>query len=97
MASPVNKVEDNFFRPISLSEVLSLGRREKLKHVVRIEDTMTEARAMCRTLSLATADRIRILGLLDVRLVLHVLKKSKDFEAGAPTTIDGIVKVRGMR
>ena len=47
---------------------------------------------MCRTLELPTADRIRILGMLDVRLVLHVLKKAKDFEASPPATIDGIIK-----
>ncbi len=53
---------------------------------------MTEARKLAKALGLSTSDRIRFVGLYDVRLILFILGKGKDFEARQFKTMDAITK-----
>ena len=70
--------------------------RDKRGAIDRAEHIMTEARAMCKALNLSTTDRIGLVGLLDVRLILHIMKKGKEFEPTTFKSMDDILKARKL-
>ena len=93
LASPPDKMQDNFCRLMIPSCLMELTRKDKRQLIDRAENMMTEARSMVNSFGLTTSDRIRLVGLLDVRLILHILKKGKEFEPTVFKSMDDIIKV----
>ena len=93
LASPPDKMQDNFCRLMIPSCLMELTRKDKRQLIDRAENMMTEARRMVNSFGLTTSDRIRLVGLLDVRLILHILKKGKEFEPTVFKSMDDIIKV----
>ena len=93
LASPPDKVQSVMCKLIFPSMLADLLRKDKKVAIEKVESVLAEARTICRGLGLSQSDRIKHLGLLDVRLCLHLLKKGKDFETRSFASLDAIVQV----
>lgn len=93
LASPANKTQNGQCKLIQVGALSELSTKKNREQVVSAEDRMTEARKLVKALGLSTSDRIRFVGLYDVRLILFILGKGKDFEARQFKTMDAITKV----
>ena len=69
------KVVDNYCRTLVGSNLAVVGRKDKKKEILECERLLEEARAI--TNELPTVDRIRILGMLDQRVAMHITGKGK--------------------
>ena len=94
LASPADKMQSGHCRLLMPSMSGELVKKDKRTDVLQAEKTMTEARTVCTALKLKTSAGIKFIGLLDVRLVLHLLKKGKDFESTVFKSQEDILKVR---
>ena len=96
LASPADKVQSGMCKLLLPTMLNDLVKKEKRASVDKAERILAEARAICKGLGLSQADRIKHVGLLDVRLCLHLLKKGKDFENRNFASLDEIVQVRPL-
>jgi len=93
LASPPHKIQSGMCKlilPTSLTELLKKDKRPDLE---KAENIMSEARSICKGLNLSQANHVKYVGLLDVRLCLHLLIKVKDFETLTFKSLDNIVEV----
>ena len=77
LQSPANKVTDGFCKLISPGALAALTNKEKRPLVREAETMMTDARKLVSALKVNSADAVLMLGKLDCRIVLHILKLGK--------------------
>ena len=95
LSSPPHKIVDGVCKLIMPTVLGELARKDKRADVRTAEAAMSEARSLCSSLNVPEDQRARILGRFDVRLMCHLLNKTKDmFGAVGYTTIQGITEVR---
>ena len=91
-ASPCNKMIASICRLLVPSNLTELTNKRRRADVERCEQIMTSARDRCKGLHLSSTDRIKFCGLLDIRLMLHLLKTGKDLETRTFASLDEIVQ-----
>lgn len=91
---PANKVIDGVCRLLLPQHIGSLVQKDKRPQVVAAEKLMTTCRGLLNALNISPGDAVRtkLLGLLDVRLVLHILKREKEGGCGEYENMDAIAK-----
>ena len=94
LASPADKVQSGMCKLVLPSMLNDLLKKDKRAAIEKVESVFAEARAICKGLGLSQSDRIKHVGLLDVRLCLHLVKRGKDFESRNFASVDEIVQVR---
>lgn len=92
--SPPTRIVDGICRLIQPGSVGQLVSKTNIAASQQAEQIMTDARSLCSTLPDNT--QVKLLGQLDVRLILHILKKSKEVEGKAYANIASIAKVSSL-
>ena len=87
------KQVDGFCKFLSASHLTSLTAQTNQGQVSEAERLMSDARKLVDTLQPTASLRTQALGRLDVRCVLTILKKTKEFEGVEFTSIAAVAKV----
>ena len=77
LQSPATKHIDGFCKLISPQALTNLVSKEKRPLVREAETMMTDARQLASALKINPTETVKIIGKLDCRLVLHILKLGK--------------------
>jgi len=80
--SPVDKIDSGRYTLISPADVASLNAKKTITKVGEIESIMNDARELCKKLKTDEATKLKLVGSLDVRLVMHVMGKGKKSAEG---------------
>ena len=99
MVAPGHKIVDGFCRLILPSQVSSLASKENKPKCQEAEKIMASARDLCNKLPGLPQKKItKLLGQLDVRMILHVIKKGKDGPEGKEfPSLSAIAEVDGVK
>ena len=92
LTSPKNKIVDNVCQLITSSHISIMTSKAVLPMTLQIDKIMTESRQLCKDISLRLDQCVKLIGMLDVRLVLHVLKLGKAGEGREFEDTAAIVK-----
>ena len=84
MCSPPGKIVDGFCKQITATMLSQLVSKENKAKTKQAEQLMCDARQLIKVLPADTDDitKVKLLGQLDVRCVMHILKKGKDTAEG---------------
>ena len=77
LQSPANKVTDGFCKLVQPSHLSMLTTKSCRESVIAAESIMTDARKLMQSLKIEHATSVKLLGQLDVRAVLHIMKLGK--------------------
>ena len=75
--SPAHKVIDGFCKLAQPSHLSTLASKASRESVISAESIMTDARKLIQSLNVEHATSVTLLGQLDVRAVLHIMKLGK--------------------
>ena len=79
MLAPPHKIADGYCRLLTPSQVASLTSKENKAKCREAENVMASARDLCKNIpSLSKMKYTQLIGQLDVRMILHILKKGKE-------------------
>ncbi len=93
LASPPDRITDGVCRLLQSSTLHKLNGKANKDAVAESERLMTEARRLCDSMDLAPAQRMKLVGRLDVRLITFMCRKGKEFEGREYPSIEAITKV----
>ena len=93
LTSPANKVTDGFCKLVLPTHLSSLTSKEQRPLLVEAEQIMTDARKLVKALMVPQAKAVMLIGKLDVRAVVHVLKLGKTAEGKVYENIAEIAEV----
>ena len=94
LASPKNKITDGMCHLVTPQHVLSMTSKQNLGKTKQIDTLMLDARSLLAGLpNLRSDTKVRALGMLDIRLVTHVLNLGKHIEEQKFDNVGQIVKV----
>jgi hypothetical protein len=94
LTSPINKIVDGVCKLILPSYLNALTRKGNRGEVQKAEKLMVDCRSLCDAAGVERHRKVSI-GKLDVRLVMHLLKRLKDIEPKPLKTIDEIAEAIG--
>ena len=77
LLSADNKCTDGFCRLLTTSHLSSLAASASRESIQKMEKIMTSSRELVQRLQVPSAQAVKLLGLLDSRLMLHQLKLGK--------------------
>lgn len=94
LAAPARKVVDGACKVFTPANAPSLALKANKDAVDRAEMCMTESRTLLDTIpQLDAGQRVKLLGKLDCRLIMHLCKKTKEIERTDYKCIDDIMMV----
>ena len=93
LASLAAKIVDGVCKLLLPNTLSQLTAKTNRPLVAECERLMTESRRLCDSVELEAAQKMRVVGRMDVRLVLHICKKGKDFEDTVLANVADITKV----
>ena len=82
LISPSCKIVDGICRLLPMSALSLLTKQENRPQVLRAEQLMVDCRELCRVSDVSDEAMTKVVGKLDVRLILHICKKSKEGPEG---------------
>jgi hypothetical protein len=92
LASPANRISDGICRLVTPGALAALTSAENRATAKAAERLMTDARTLCKSMSVPESLRVRLVGKLDVRIVCHMCKVSKIAEGRVFKGIGEIAK-----
>ena len=81
LASQPNKVSHSICQLITPTALHELTKKNNRGFLDECEKMMTASRTLCAWSNMSVSARVKCIGLYDVRLVLHVMKKWREFDA----------------
>ena len=98
IVSPANKVTDTICHFITPAHITMMTSKANIAQTKEIDNAMADARKLVDELAIKHDAKVRALGQLDVRLVLHVLKLGKQSDEGKSYTSTGeIIQVHELK
>ena len=83
MLAPPHKIVDGFCRLLTPAQIASLSSKDNRAKCIEAENVMSSARDLCKNSpSLSKMQSTQLIGQLDVRIILHILKKGKEGPEG---------------
>ena len=94
LISPKNRMVDNMCQLITPTHIAKLTSKGMKDNVQKVEHLMSEARKLCESLHVQHEVAIKEIGMLDVRLIMHLLKLGKVGEGRDFADIGAIATVQ---
>lgn len=80
LSSPANKIADGLCKLLVSANLSALTAKSVREQVRTGEKLLADCRALCKGLAVPQQAAVKCIGKLDIRVVAHIMKKSKDIE-----------------